>query len=228
MNAITLTDLHRWCQQDNRTLAWRAGGDQSLASLPALLYEVCLRQKLALPDLSRMTWSRAPYHNEQHCYLVALIALVLSDGDANLSRTDRMVLLYAALFHDAWHPGDGLPDSINIPQAIRAFATHCGGQRAVVDEQFKIDVENAIRCTSYPFVRGPDTAVELYLRDADLLVMVHPARTVFLAGLGEELKTPSPLTETANADFLERCHLFTEPGKSLMQKYLFHARSRGQ
>lgn len=206
-----------------------------MENIPDHLVNLCMRHAIfGVQDLlDSYHWSQVPYHNKEHCCLVAWLAMSLwikdnldSAASPGAAREALSVILYAALFHDARHTGGtvqarfsgnpAVPDTVNVALARMAWANFCCHVPVQTEIAGKID--RMIACTVYPFNRDPDCSEGEYLRDADALVFTHPARRLMLPALSEEMGTR--LSWVDHLQFVSGVSIFTPAGKSLHAAYL--------
>lgn len=137
--------------------------------------------------------AHAPYHNNLHmvgvqCITEGLWRLEKEDlGMANVR--PEVVLAVASLLHDFDHTAGAEVDTVNIYRA-RAGLTYYQEKlffAGLQAEEFEA-VENAIRCTVFPFTVEPSNKMEMVLRDADVLYACNVADPkIILEGLRAEI-----------------------------------------
>lgn len=173
---------------------------------------------------SHVGWVNAgadnPYHNTDHCFGVAELALLLLRHSLNnpTSLSDVRVILAACLFHDFDHTGADVPDSINIHNACAGASmplTLAGVSKEEIQEVTKL-----IQVTEFPFKHRPTTLHEKIIRDADLLWLSTRADPIPpLLGLYGEVSKKAANKDLilstflkSNVEFVDSCKLFTHAG----------------
>lgn len=107
-----------------------------------------------------------PYHNQYHaqcmvidCYRAALFA--------ELSQTEKKLLVISAMFHDINHSGGRTSDDLNIQEALRCLLVAV--DEGVVEFADAVVCQNIIQATQYPYVEGrQSTELQRIIRDADI------------------------------------------------------------
>lgn len=163
-----------------------------------------------------------PYHNARHIVGMTEVATNIYLREDPEGR-DLDLIYLAGMFHDFGHTGGKESDEKNIEIACSELFRWSQGmnlgdlpKRAIA----------AIRCTQFPFVRGPSNLAEKCLRDADLLWASYTKDPkVVMEGLRSEIETASgkPFSYEqmleSQKSFLANAEMFTRTGKELMSHY---------
>lgn len=152
-----------------------------------------------------------PYHNTDHMYHMAGIAVMLWRGTPEYARIGEksrerfeLCLIIACLWHDYAHSGGATTDDVNIKGAVvhfSAFWRHhwrrlCKailGKRVSnatwqqVPNQLRREIILLIEVTQFPFIKIPADGTQKCIRDADLLYTFTPRTGAIVRGLFEEL-----------------------------------------
>jgi hypothetical protein len=141
-----------------------------------------------------------PYHNTEHCSLVALHALNYARNETTLA--DKLTIALAGIFHDFDHSGRPLSkvsDSENISAAIRGLYLFEKSMdpfsSGTLPEMLFKTTEDIIRSTEvvmddvvtfpvFPSILG------MYIRDADVTMMAWGDSIHTLEGLAVEMNVP--------------------------------------
>lgn len=115
----------------------------------------------------------APYHNNEHMgevFIIARALWVYCQEDLDIGADwAKAALMISSLLHDWGHSAGKLPDVENV-QIARDYAKLFMDEFPInIPDEVKRLVDEAIRCTEFPFVHKPKNRLEEVLRDADLL-----------------------------------------------------------
>lgn len=116
-----------------------------------------------------------PYHNAAHAgMMLGDLAAMAARRDCLVSGGSLRALALAIAFHDFGHSGGALPDSENIPVALRALGSFCElhPENGVAD--LRAESERLILATQYPYLPADlsDPAAAA-IRDLDLMTVFH-------------------------------------------------------
>lgn len=163
----------------------------------------------------------APYHNNHHMLHMAWLADLLYQAETQQdSGVSPRHMLAAALFHDFDHTAGVMDDSVNVLQAVDAWAVAYNQlQPAGIDPEM---VAELIRSTEYPYPAPALTLEAKCLRDADLLyttVMGNPYTVLRDLKAEMEVRLDRTITEVEMAEsykeFIRKAELHSELAKSL-------------
>lgn len=150
--------------------------------------------------------SQHAYHNSQHCYTVAINA-ILGGNYYRLQEKDLLELIIASVFHDWGHSGGELTDAENINIAVLSYTATSSKYKAYLDHQSIIRI---IRATQYPHM--PVTELkEQIIQDADLLQYLHADALEWIESFNNE--TGGHHSPKDVATFLQSQHFSTDWGK---------------
>jgi len=188
--------------------------------------------KLGLMDMwnhiqSNNLSSQLPYHNNNHMYRVAQLALTLLHEEPafqgvndTTKREYEQDIIIACLWHDFGHSGGVKTDAENIEYAVLMMCSYI--QHTMIIGRHQMDcIVDLIRCTQFPFDIYPRTFLQRVIRDADLLYTFDNDTGPIVEGLYLELKPKLPEGWTfqrfleAQTDFHNGVELFTETGKHI-------------
>lgn len=149
-----------------------------------------------------------PYHNNDHCYNVAVDAFDLGEEFPEISEDTLRHLLVAGLFHDYAHTGYSHPDNLNISAALQ-FVWLISPEL----EEMGLDVltlTRLIKATENPSRPNAKYSLdEMIMRDADLMGWCQEENhTKFLHGLSVEFE--EPVTIESTKQFLSSTKFYTE------------------
>lgn len=161
--------------------------------------------------------SRLPYHNNDHCYNVAVDAFDLGKeyiGSGKVSLRMLQHILVAGLFHDYDHTGYSHPDKLNIDNAVMFIRS-----QTAIFSSLKLNTDRLIRLvksTQNPARLHPEyNFEEQIMRDADLLGWCHEQNhEKFLHGLSIEFE--APVTVESTKQFFRNTYFYTEAAKRKM------------
>jgi len=162
-----------------------------------------------------------PYHNRAHMQAVAHTAnIILTNTLSESPARDKMeVLLFvAASLHDLNHSAGKDEDAENIRNAVALIENEVDKNIKSIARDFLNSVINTIRVTEFPFIKEPETLVQMCLRDADLLMVLESDFEAFQAGLSVE--TNKHISYKDTIEFLSNQTFFTKYGKKLFSDYL--------
>lgn len=157
-----------------------------------------------------------PYHNNDHCYNVAVDAYELGKEFLEISDNALRHLLVAGLFHDYAHTGYSHPDNLNIAAALQ-FIREISSEL----EKMSLDVRTIIRlikATENPAPLNTEYALdEMIMRDADLMGWCQEENhEKFLKGLSIEFEEPVTIESTKR--FLSSTKFYTEQAEQKFKK----------
>lgn len=149
-----------------------------------------------------------PYHNNDHCYNVAVDAYDLGKEFPELSENTLRHLLVAGLFHDYSHTGYSHPDILNIAAALQ-FIEDISPKLSNMGLS-PMRIADLIYSTVNPATPGSITRLEqMIIRDADLLGWCQEENhDKFLEGLTIEFE--EPVTRESTKKFLSSTKFYTE------------------
>ena len=177
------------------------------ASVDSRLMEVGLPSKVLLAFSDGNPSLNLPYHNNDHCYNVAVDAFDLGEMFPEMNERSLRHLLVAGLFHDYAHTGYSHPDNLNIAAAekfIKDIALNLKAMDINVGRIIRL-----IRATENP---SPPNRLysldEKIIRDADLLGWCQEENhEKFLLGLSIEFE--EPVTRESTKKFLSSTQFHT-------------------
>jgi hypothetical protein len=169
--------------------------------------------EVGLPSEALLTFSdgnpslNLPYHNNDHCYNVAVDAYELGKMFPQINVRSLRHLLVAGLFHDYAHTGYSHPDNLNIAAAVQ-FVKQIGSDLKSMD----INVGRIIRLIRATENPSPPTREysldEKIMRDADLMGWCQEENhEKFLLGLSIEFE--EPVTRESTKRFLSSTKFYT-------------------
>jgi hypothetical protein len=149
-----------------------------------------------------------PYHNNDHCYNVAVDAYDLGKEFPEISESTLKHLLVAGLFHDYAHTGYSHPDVLNIAAALQ-FIDEIS-LKLVSMGLSSTRIAHLIYSTMNPAPPGGIHRLdEMIMRDADLLGWCQEEnQEKFLEGLTIEFE--EPVTRESTKKFLSSTKFYTE------------------
>ena len=161
-----------------------------------------------------------PYHNIQHCELVAKIS-ILYGMKAGLKSNDLLIIGVAGLFHDFNHSGkllDAVPDKENIQRALYGFQKYSNTR--LISFEFYQKIHQIITNTEVEKIDGvihfkePVNEIGKFVRDADVVQLLFDDGRKLQIGLAKEMCiTWDSFFKVKAVDFINNVHLFTEPAK---------------
>jgi hypothetical protein len=184
------------------------------ASVDSRLVEVGLPSKVLLTFSDGNPSFNLPYHNNDHCYNVAVDAYDLGKMFPEMNERSLRHLLVAGLFHDYAHTGYSHPDNLNIAAAeqfVKSIAPDLKSMDINVGRIIRL-----IRATENPSPPNRKYSLdEKIIRDADLLGWCQEENhEKFLAGLSVEFE--EPVTRESTKRFLSSTKFYT---KQAVQKF---------
>lgn len=153
------------------------------------------------------------YHNWKHmAHMISVTQQLAIYYD--LPIIDRIVLFWAAFYHDYSHSFGKEKDFTNIAIAIDRFKKSWMGDTCII-MPFVIRL---IEVTEFPFVHEPRTLLEKIIRDADLTMSLSRRADLFAIGLNNELKLPDgSITVDTMYEFAKSNELYTDEIKNLFR-----------
>jgi len=121
-------------------------------------------------DAAQAANAHQPYHNYQHCFVVALNCLAGAEAEG-LDEDATRLLFLAALYHDYGHAGESnLADAFNLAAALQGMRQWLEmlEEEWVTGDDLNI-IANLILSTEASHRVEPHTAAERILLDADSL-----------------------------------------------------------
>jgi hypothetical protein len=169
--------------------------------------------EVGLPSEALLTFSdgnpslNLPYHNNDHCYNVAVDAFDLGKMFPEMDERSLRHLLVAGLFHDYAHTGYSHPDNLNIAAAeqyVFSIAPHLKAMGLNVGRIIRL-----IRATENPSPPNRKYSLdEKIIRDADLMGWCQEENhEKFLLGLSIEFE--APVTRESTKQFLSSTKFYT-------------------
>lgn len=171
------------------------------------LLEVGLPSEVLLTFSDGNPSANLPYHNNDHCYNVAVDAYDLGKMFPEMNERSLRHLLVAGLFHDYAHTGYSHPDNLNIAAAekyIKDIAPHLKSMEISVGRIIRL-----IRATENPSPPTREYSTdEKIMRDADLMGWCQEENhEKFLLGLSIEFE--EPVTKESTRKFLSSTKFYT-------------------
>jgi hypothetical protein len=147
--------------------------------------------------LSHRNYSaNAPYHNQHHCFSVALNAL---EGAKfyGLGLDEQRILFLAGLYHDFEHSEGRKDDKVNVANAIKGMEHWCGKLETLSTETIN-RIAHAINSTIWPrnLFEGKRELLDLILCEADLLQWTASDAQCYMEGMSAEQKSPVTWDDT--------------------------------
>ena len=169
--------------------------------------------EVGLPSEALLTFSdgnpsfNLPYHNNDHCYNVAVDAYDLRKEFPEISEDILKHILVAGLFHDYAHTGFSHPDKLNIAAAVQ-FVRKISSQLETMGLNVKTLIR-LIKATENPSPPNREYLLdEMIMRDADLLGWCQEENhEKFLLGLSIEFE--EPVTRESTQKFLSSTKFYT-------------------
>lgn len=177
------------------------------ASVDSRLLEVGLPSKVLLTFSDGNPSLNLPYHNNDHCYNVAVDAYDLGKMFPEISEETLKHILVAGLFHDYAHTGYSHPDNLNIAAAlyfVRSISVPLLAMGLNVGTLIRL-----IKATENPSPPNVEYSLdEMIMRDADLLGWCQEENhEKFLHGLTVEFE--EPVTRESTKKFLSSTKFYT-------------------
>lgn len=175
------------------------------------LKEVGLPSKVLLTLSDGNPSLNLPYHNNEHCYNVAVDAYDLGKNFPEIDEDSLRHLLVAGLFHDYAHTGYSHPDNLNIAAAI-AFIEEIAAELAAMNINVG-RIVRLIKATENPSPPNSEYELdEMIIRDSDLLGWCQEENhEKFLNGLSIEFE--EPVTRESTKRFLASTKFYTSQAK---------------
>jgi hypothetical protein len=169
--------------------------------------------EVGLPSKALLTFSdgnpslNLPYHNNDHCYNVAVDAYDLGKEFPEINENSLKHLLVAGLFHDYAHTGYSHPDNLNIAAALQ-FVRKIGPELKTMGLNVATIIR-LIKATENPSPPNSKYSLdEKIMRDADLLGWCQEENhEKFLLGLSIEFE--EPVTRESTKKFLASTEFYT-------------------
>lgn len=168
--------------------------------------------------------SQHPYHNSQHCYTVAINAILAADH-YRLSEKDTVELIIASIFHDWGHSGGTLTEAENIDVAVISYTSASAMFKTYLDHQ---SIIRLIRATQYPHIPVFELKEQI-MQDADLLQHMHDDALKWIESFNNETGGNHSALEVA--EFLNKQNFNTKWGKKkarqTVERLIMHYQQHG-